>query len=97
MALELAESARNFNDTEMYWLSIWLKAKGRKRRYDRKYTLPFRDELEAANKLSTYENNPHFLLCASNVFKEAGFILKIASNNLNESNKYYKLSIDLTL
>lgn len=74
-----------------------MKAKGRKRRYDRKFTLPFRDELEAANKLCVYENNPYFLISASDVFKEAGFILKITSNNQEESIKYYKLSINLIL
>lgn len=99
IALELAESARNFNDTEIYWTSIWLKAKGRKRRFDKKFILPFRDELEAAKKLSTYENHPEFLLGASNVFKEAGFALKIRAScdNIKESNTYYKLSIDLIL
>lgn len=99
IALELAESARNFNDSELYWITIWLKAKGRKRRFHNKFTLPSRDELEAANKLSSCENNPELLLCASQIFCETGFILKRSgtSENYRESNKYYKLSADLTL
>lgn len=99
IALEFAETARNLNDTEIYWTCIWLKAKGRKRRFDKKFILPFRDELEAAKKLSTYEKNPEFLLYASNVYKEAASALKIraSSPNAKESNSYYKLSVDLIL
>lgn len=98
IALEFAESAVNLNDTEVYWTSIWLKAKGRKRRFDKKFTLPFRDELEAAKKLSTYEENPQLLLNASNIFQEAGFVIKITSRkNKKESSTYYQLSFDLIL
>lgn len=99
IALELAESARNFNDTELYWITIWLKAKGRKRRFLNKFTLPSREELESAKKLSSCENNPEFLICAAQVFSETGFVLKRSGSptNFRESNKYYKLSADLTL
>jgi len=100
IALELIELARNFNETEVYWTNIWLKAKGRMRRSDRYApTLPCREELEAANKLSSYENNLEFLLSASNVYKEAGFMLKISSirTNIEPSNNYFKLSADLAL
>lgn len=100
VALEFIESARNFNNTEIYWTNIWLTAKGRVRRYD-KFTasLPFREELEAAKKLSSYDNNLELLLGASNVYQEAGFMLKISKirNNIQTSNDYYKLSADLVL
>lgn len=98
ISLEFAEAARNYNDSEMLWICIWLKAKGRKRRYDRRFTPPFREELEAANKLSSCRNNPELLLSASSVYREAGFIHKVnyTAENINESNKYYQLSIDLT-
>lgn len=98
IALELVECARSLNYTEVKWISIWLKAKGRKRRFDRALNLPSREELEAANKLSSYEN-AYLLLRASDVYKDAGFILKISNlrANISESNNYYKLSIDLTL
>jgi hypothetical protein len=99
IALEFAESTRNFNDAELYWITIWLKAKGRKRRFYNKFTLPSRDELEGAKKLSSCEDNPELLLCASQVFCETGFILKKSGTpeNYRDSNKYYKLSADLTL
>lgn len=101
IALQLAEFARDFNNIEMRWISTWLKAKGRQRRFDRDQTLPFRDELEAAYKLCSCENDPEYLLCASNVFYEAGFILKLNGNktylNRLESRKYFKLSSNLIL
>lgn len=82
----------------MLWICIWLKAKGRKRRFDRKSTPPLRDEIEAANKLGSCKNNPELLLSASNVYREAGFIYKLnfSPENIKESNKHYQLSIDLT-
>ncbi|VVC43505.1 Hypothetical protein CINCED_3A010833 [Cinara cedri] len=78
IALRLAEFARDFNSTENHWIIIWLIAKGRQRRFDRDRTLPFRDELEAAKKLCSFEDNPEFLLSASNVFLEAGLDYNMA-------------------
>lgn len=98
ITLELAECAQNLNDSEMYWKSIWLKARGRKRRFDNRYALPFRDEFDAAQKLCKYNNNPELLLSAANIFREAGFILKISgTQNYNESIKNYKIAADLSL
>ncbi|XP_050540156.1 uncharacterized protein LOC126904872 isoform X2 [Daktulosphaira vitifoliae] len=96
IALELAEISRNLNDTEVRWIDMWLKAKGRVRRYEQKFTLPFREELKAAEKLSFYQKNPAALSRASKVYMEAGFVLKI-QNKPHDSEKYYNLASNLAL
>ncbi|XP_050432047.1 uncharacterized protein LOC126840398 [Adelges cooleyi] len=96
IALNFAESARNLNDNEVKWIDMWLKVKGRERRFDNKFTLPFREEFLAAEKLSTTLTDPELLIRASKLYEEAGFALKLSSNCL-ESDNYYKLASTLAV
>lgn len=82
----------------MLWINIWLKAKRRKRTFDQYLSFPFRDELEAANKLKTY-NNLEFLTSAASVFAEAGYTLNLKRSrvNMRESIAYNKLAADLIM
>ncbi|XP_050432046.1 uncharacterized protein LOC126840397 isoform X2 [Adelges cooleyi] len=59
ISLELAEQARNLNPIEVEWVNIWLKAKGRVRRFYAQFAMPDKNELEAAEILSSATNNPH--------------------------------------
>lgn len=102
IALELAESARKLNDTEILWKTIWLQAKGRTRRYDnsmdRTYkSMPLSEELSIANLLSSYENRPELWMIASDVFREAGIVFRynFSPANIEESDKYFQLSVAL--
>lgn len=99
IALELAESSKNFNDAEMFWIKVWLNAKRRARRFDQTPSLPFRDELEAANKLFTLNNNPELLLSAASVYAEAGSTLRLKPSfiNVREAKRFHKLSAELIM
>lgn len=94
IALDLAKTARILNDVEMYWTSIWLKAQGRKRKFDNKYNLAFRDEFRFANKLGD-GNNPEILLCTAKFFLEAGFAFRAFLENVVLSFEYYRKAMDL--
>lgn len=96
IALKFADEARNYHTTEPEWIIIWLKAKGRVRRYYFQYKMPDIEEFNAAEILSTTKTKPRFLIQASKLFMEAGFIHK-QNKNRNESNKFYKISSELTL
>lgn len=82
----------------MLWINIWLKAIRRKRTFDQCPSFPFRDELEAAKKLST-NTNLEFLTSAASVYAEAGYTLHLKRSrfNLRESNVYNKLAADLIM
>lgn len=99
IALNLAESARNFDDKEMYWVHIWLKAKRRNRRFYKILSYPLRDELKAANKLSECFPNLELLLTAASVYAEAGNVLKLKPSfvNLKESLRFKKLTANLVM
>ncbi|KAL5240438.1 hypothetical protein ACI65C_007848 [Semiaphis heraclei] len=93
IALELINQAiTNYNESE--WIVIWLKAKGRVRRYAEHFKMPGDDEIDAANKLCSTKSNPEHLIKASELFKEVGSVYK-SINNHRESNKFYKLSTDI--
>lgn len=94
IALDLAKTARTLNGAEMYWKSIWLKAQGRKRKFDNKYSLVFKDELELADILSR-GNNPEIILRTAKIFLEAGFSFRTLSNEESLSLRYYGKVIDL--
>jgi len=94
IALDFAKTARTFNDTEMYWTSIWLKAQGRKRKFENKCNLAFRDEFDFANKMID-ENNPEILLSAAKFFLEAGLAFRTLGDNAGLSLLYYRNVINL--
>lgn len=94
-ALKFADQARTFHSTEPEWIVIWLKAKGRVRRYYEQYTIPDSDEMNAAEILCSTKTKARLLIQASKVYMEAAFANKL-KNNKEESNKYYKLSSDIT-
>lgn len=95
IALKFADQARTFHSTEAEWIVIWLKAKGRVRRYYEQYTIPYDDEMDAAEILCSTKTKARLLIQASKVYMEAAFANKL-KNNKEESNKYYKLSSDIT-
>lgn len=95
MALKFANQARYLDSIEPEWIVIWLKAKGRVRRYYEKFRAPDDDEIDAVKMLSTTQSKLHILIQALQVYEEAGFIKKNA-NNRNESNHFYKLASDIT-
>lgn len=97
IALTFSVQARNLYSTELEWMIIWLKAKGRVRRYyDHLNIMPEKDEMDAADMLSTTKTNSRHLVQASIIFMETAFNYKLKKNS-EQSNKYYKLSSDLIL
>jgi len=94
-ALKFADRARTLDSTEPEWIIIWLKAKGRVRRYYEKFKMPGDDEIDAANMLCSTKTKARLLIQASNLYMEAAFVNKLKSNQC-ESNKLYKLSCDIT-
>jgi len=96
IALQFTDQARNIHSTESEWLVIWLKAKGRVRRYYKQFQTPDVHEMNVAKILSTSKTMPKHVIQASKLYLEVAFIHKI-SFNWKESNKYYKLSSDLTM
>jgi len=95
IALEFASRACNLNSTEHEWIIIWLKAKGRVRRYYHPFEMPDNDEMDAAEILYSTKPKSHLLIEATQIYKEAGFMSK-KKKNYNESNKFYKLAFDIT-
>lgn len=97
IALKFSEEARRLHSTKPEWIIIWLKAKGRVRRYYNPINkMPDKEEVDAAEMLSTSKTKPWHLVQASTIFMEMAFIYKF-KNNYKESNKLYKLSSDLIL
>lgn len=96
IALKFANEARNLHSTEPEWIIIWLKAKGRVRRFYSQFKMPENDEVNAAEILCTTKTRPRFLVQASKLYMEVAFCHKL-SNNREKSMEYYKLSSDLTL
>ncbi|XP_060836483.1 uncharacterized protein LOC132919152 [Rhopalosiphum padi] len=94
IALTFADQARTLHSTEPEWILVWLKAKGLVRRYYERFTMPDNDEINAANIWSK-NTNARLLIQASNIYMEIAFINKLKYNR-EESNKYYKLSYDIT-
>ncbi|XP_001946582.1 uncharacterized protein LOC100165115 [Acyrthosiphon pisum] len=94
IALEFASRARNLYSAEHEWIIIWLKAKGRVRRYYQPYTMAGNDEMDAAKTLCSTTLKSHILIEVSQLYKETGFVYKM-KNNYSESNKYYKLASDI--
>jgi len=94
IALEFASQACNLHSAEHEWIIIWLKAKGRVRRYYQPFEMPGNDEMDAAKMLCSTNLKSHILIEASQLYKEAGFVSKMKSD-YNESNKFYKLASDI--
>jgi len=92
IALEFANEAIT-NSTELDWVVIWLKAKGRVRRYSKPFQMPGDDEIDAANMLRSTKTKPKHLFKASELFKEIGTVYKY--DNHTESTKYFKLSLEI--
>lgn len=97
--LRFAEHARKLNCVEIEWLNIWLKAKRRKRRSDKKLSFPSKEELEAAKELCTANTNLECLTSAASLYADAAFALSLIRSrfNLNESKIYNKLAADLIM
>lgn len=95
IALQFAKIARDYHSTEVEWIIIWLKAKGRVRRYYYQHQMPDSQEFEAANILSQ-DHKPGSLIQASKLFMEAAYTFKLDKNQ-EKSDEYYKISSDLTL
>lgn len=95
IALKFINQARYLDSIEPEWIVIWLKAKGRVRRYYEKYKMPDDDEIDAVQMLCTTQSKPHILVQAIHVYEEVGFIKKITYKP-DESNHFYKLASDIT-
>lgn len=95
IALKFADRARTLHSTEPEWIIIWLKAKGRVRRYYAQYAMPEDDEIDAAETLCSTKTKARLLIQASKLYMETAFINKL-KNNQDESKKFYKLSYDIT-
>jgi len=89
IALKFADQAIA-NSTEPEWMVIWLKAKGRVRRYSKPFQTPGDDEIDVANMLCSTKTNPKYLMKASYVYKEVGTVNKSIKNH-REATKFLKL------
>lgn len=98
IALQLANEALNFYSNEPHWIVIWLKAKGRNRRFNNIGKLmPGRDEIEAADILSSQINpKPQFLINACKIYYEVAVFNRIIHNE-EKSQIYFKLGSDLLM
>lgn len=96
IALKLADKARKLEPNESEWIMIWLKAKGRVRRYYNHYEMPDMHETFAAELLSALKSKPRALIQASKHFKNVANCHKTQFNS-KESNKYYKISSELIM
>jgi len=95
IGLAFADQARNLQSTEPEWIIIWLKAKGRVRRYHDKYQMPDKHEIEAAKMLcATKTAKSRSLIQASKLYLEVAFNHKRNNNPL--SRQFYQLSSDLS-
>lgn len=95
IGLTFAEQARNLHSTEPDWILIWLKAKGRVRRYKDTQQMPDEHEIDAANILSEIKGNPRTIIQAAILYKEVAMNHKI-NQNPELSKQFYQLSSDLS-
>ncbi|CAI6350792.1 unnamed protein product [Macrosiphum euphorbiae] len=95
IALKFADRARTLHSTEPEWIIIWLKAKGRVRRYYEQYKMPGDDEIDAAEMLCSTKTKARLLIQASKLYMEAAFVNKL-KNNKDESKRFYNLSYEIT-
>ncbi|XP_050540163.1 uncharacterized protein LOC126904874 [Daktulosphaira vitifoliae] len=93
ISLDFALEAKTLNSEEPEWLNIWLKAKGRVRRFYSLFEMPDKDEFLAANILSS-QKNPRCLIQATNVYMEAAKYQKRQRNRV-ETKKLYTISSEL--
>lgn len=94
IGLKFANEARKLCPDEMEWTFIWLKAKGKYRRFYHKYKLPDDDELEMSRQMIKTKIEPRFLVLAARLHKEAASIYR---NNFKryDANYYYKIAADI--
>ncbi|XP_060878757.1 uncharacterized protein LOC132951078 isoform X2 [Metopolophium dirhodum] len=90
IALKFAEQACT-SSTDPEWINIWLKAKGRVRRYSEPFKIPGDDEINAAKMLCSTTTNPKHLIKVYQLYKEIGSVNKFINND-KESIKFFKLS-----
>ncbi|XP_025425242.1 uncharacterized protein LOC112694091 [Sipha flava] len=93
IGLKLAEEARILDSSEIEWIKIWLKAKGRVRRFYDMLKIPDEDEIHAADILCT-KTNPRDLIEASDLY------INVASSykqDKEKARKYFKISSDVIL
>ncbi|KAL5240440.1 hypothetical protein ACI65C_007850 [Semiaphis heraclei] len=90
IALQFANQAI-INSTQPQWRVIWLKAKGRVRRYSEPFQTPGDDEIDVANILCSTKTDPKYLMKASYVYKEVGTVNK-SNKNYREATKFLNLS-----
>lgn len=96
IALKFSDEACNLNSTEPEYLAIWLKAKGRVRRYHHSFiSIPDTDELNTAKLFCSYEI-PSLLIQASSIYSEAAYYYKY-HHMQDKSNHYYQLSSNIIL
>ncbi|KAL4141617.1 hypothetical protein QTP88_004228 [Uroleucon formosanum] len=93
IALEFSSQACNLHPAEHEWIIIWLKAKGRVRRYYHPFEMPGIDEMDAVKMLCSTKLKPDILIEASRLYKEAAFVYRV-NKNYSEANKLYNFSID---
>lgn len=96
IALKLADEACNLYSKEPHWIVIWLKAKGRSRRFNNiGKSMPDRDEIEAADTLSSQINpKPQFLINACKIYHDVAFYNRIIKDK-ETSQMYFKLGYNL--
>lgn len=94
IALKFADQARTLHSTEPEWIIIWLKAKGRVRRYYEQFKMPEDDEMNAAEMLCSTKTEARLLIQSSKLYMEAAFVNKL-KNNQDESKRFFKLSSDI--
>lgn len=91
IALKFAEQACNLDSTEPLWKVVWLKAKGRVRRYHNRFSMPELNELNAAKTLCSYKTRTQFLIQAAQIYSEAGNFCKFNKMGA-EASQYYSLA-----
>lgn len=96
IALKFADQARNIQTDETEWKLVWLKAKGRVRRYYNKIQMPGEDEINAVKMLSLTQSKPWFLIQASKMYMEIAFIHSV-NNNREEYKIHNTISSDLIM
>lgn len=96
IAIKFVEKACNLDSFEPTWDAVWLKAKGRVRRYSNRFSMPDISELNVAKKLCFYDTSPIILIQVAKVYSEAANVCKFNSMS-EDAYEYYSLSNDLLL
>lgn len=94
VGLNFANEALSLLPNETKWMIIWLKAKGRVRRFYNKSKTPDKDEIDTAETLSNMTTNCRSQIQAGNLFMEVASTLQLKPQYREESDNYYKLSSD---